>query len=109
MQVKYERRGRNPHARHIVLAVAPRLWSKALELGTVRLDMPPIASLASKTRSIGVLTQMLTGHGGFAQYLNRFKCRASPSCICDPECVETVPYILIECTANERERYECER
>jgi hypothetical protein len=39
MQVKYERRARNPHARHIVLAVSPRLWSKALELGTVRLDL----------------------------------------------------------------------
>jgi hypothetical protein len=34
---------------------------------------------ARKTPTIGVLTQVLTGHGGFAQYLNRFKCRASPS------------------------------
>jgi hypothetical protein len=39
MQFKYERRARNPHARHIVLAVAPSLWSRALELGAVRLDL----------------------------------------------------------------------
>nr|XP_037872684.1 uncharacterized protein LOC119629756 [Bombyx mori] len=32
----------------------------------------------------GVTTQMLTGHGGFSEYLHRFKCRENPSCICEP-------------------------
>ncbi|XP_063834856.1 uncharacterized protein LOC135084043 [Ostrinia nubilalis] len=40
---------------------------------------------ARKVGPTGMLTQILTGHGGFAQYLHRFKCRDNPSCVCDPE------------------------
>ncbi|CAB3250211.1 unnamed protein product [Arctia plantaginis] len=40
--------------------------------------------LMRKIRPQGVATQILTGHGGFSQYLHRFRCRESPSCICDP-------------------------
>ncbi|XP_063370300.1 uncharacterized protein LOC134658545 [Cydia amplana] len=29
-----------------------------------------------------VTTQIFTGHGGFSEYLNRFKCKDNPSCIC---------------------------
>ncbi|GBP96368.1 hypothetical protein EVAR_65698_1 [Eumeta japonica] len=30
------------------------------------------------------LAQTLTGHGGFSQYLHRFKLKDSPYCACDP-------------------------
>lgn len=45
----------------------------------------------------GVETQILTGHGGFSEYLHRFKCKGSPSCICEPDALESIPHILIEC------------
>ncbi|XP_063629985.1 uncharacterized protein LOC134801375 [Cydia splendana] len=32
-----------------------------------------------------VLVQVLTGHGGFSEYLNRFKCKDNPACTCDPQ------------------------
>ncbi|XP_063833265.1 uncharacterized protein LOC135082400 [Ostrinia nubilalis] len=63
---------------------------------------------ARKIGPTGMLTQILTGHGGFAQYLNRFKCRDNPSCICNPDCEETVLHLLTECPVHARERYDTE-
>ncbi|XP_063835567.1 uncharacterized protein LOC135084759 [Ostrinia nubilalis] len=56
----------------------------------------------------GMLTQILTGHGGFSQYLNRFKCRDNPSCACDPAREETVVHLLTECPIHNRERFDLE-
>ncbi|XP_045451569.1 uncharacterized protein LOC123660556 [Melitaea cinxia] len=56
------------------------------------------------------VTQVLTGHGGFSEYLYRFKCKESPSCVCDPECSESVLHVLLDCPAlaYERLRVECQ-
>ncbi|GBP05735.1 hypothetical protein EVAR_91927_1 [Eumeta japonica] len=35
------------------------------------------------------LAQTLTGHGGFSQYLHRFKLKDSPYCACDPAKIRT--------------------
>ncbi|XP_037873345.1 uncharacterized protein LOC119629892 [Bombyx mori] len=56
----------------------------------------------------GVTTQMLTGHGGFSEFLHRFKCRENPSCICEPGKPESVPHLLLECPVYARERLELE-
>nr|XP_049697753.1 uncharacterized protein LOC126054901 [Helicoverpa armigera] len=66
--------------------------------------------IVKQVRPTGVLTQILTGHGGFSEYLNRFKCKESPSCACDPNAEETVPHIILDCPIFARERYrlECE-
>ncbi|KAL0811622.1 hypothetical protein ABMA28_009992 [Loxostege sticticalis] len=53
--------------------------------------------LIKKIKPAGLLTQILTGHGGFSQYLHRFKCRESPSCDCDPAVEQTVPHLLVDC------------
>ncbi|CAK1592792.1 unnamed protein product [Parnassius mnemosyne] len=53
-------------------------------------------------------TQVMTGHGGFSEYLHRFKCKENPSCICDPDAEETVPHILLECPAYAAERLKIE-
>lgn len=44
-----------------------------------------------------VLTQALTGHGGFAEYLFRFKLRPDPGCSCDAQKDQTVPHLLVDC------------
>ncbi|XP_063544290.1 uncharacterized protein LOC134752526 [Cydia strobilella] len=54
------------------------------------------------------IAQLLTGHGGFKQYLHRFKLSNDPHCSCDGQTVETVTHILTECPRYGPERYACE-
>ncbi|XP_026745990.1 uncharacterized protein LOC113507325 [Trichoplusia ni] len=55
-----------------------------------------------------LVTQLLTGHGGFSEYLNRFKCKEKPSCVCDPDVLETVVHVISECPAHCRDRRDAE-
>ncbi|XP_073961989.1 uncharacterized protein [Choristoneura fumiferana] len=55
-----------------------------------------------------VLVQVMTGHGGFSEYLNRFKCKESPSCVCDPEVSESVLHLVAECPVYCKERNDME-
>ncbi|CAF4899284.1 unnamed protein product [Pieris macdunnoughi] len=43
------------------------------------------------------LTQMLKGHGGFSEYLHRFKCKGDPTCPCDQQSTQDVRHCLLEC------------
>ncbi|GBP16456.1 hypothetical protein EVAR_72839_1 [Eumeta japonica] len=43
------------------------------------------------------MAQTLTGHGGFAQYLHRFKLKDSSYCACDPAKILEVLHVLQEC------------
>ncbi|XP_063894705.1 uncharacterized protein LOC126057099 [Helicoverpa armigera] len=62
--------------------------------------------LVRKIQPQGILTNIFTGHGGFSQYLHRFKCRESPSCVCDPAVEESVQHILFQCPIFERKRFD---
>lgn len=64
--------------------------------------------LIRKMKIDHVITQILTGHGGFSEYLNRFKCKENPSCICDPQKIESVPHLITECPVYAAERYDIE-
>lgn len=55
-----------------------------------------------------LVAQMFTGHGGFRQYLHRFKLAASPLCVCDGQSVETVTHVLLECPRFGYDRIKCE-
>lgn len=59
-------------------------------------------------KTTGVLTQVMTGHGGFSEYLHRFGCKEDPSCICEPGVEETVQHVLLECPLYGLQRYETE-
>lgn len=61
-----------------------------------------------KMKITSVITQIMTGHGGFSEYLNRFKCKESPSCTCDPNEKESVPHVLLECPVFGRQRANLE-
>ncbi|GBP00885.1 Retrovirus-related Pol polyprotein from type-1 retrotransposable element R1 [Eumeta japonica] len=50
-----------------------------------------------KTEMTSHLAQTLTGHGGFSQYLHRFKLKDSPYCACDPAKIQDVLHVLEEC------------
>ncbi|KAJ0169561.1 hypothetical protein K1T71_014746 [Dendrolimus kikuchii] len=53
-------------------------------------------------------TQIFTGHGGFSEYLNRFKLKDDPSCVCEPGVPETPLHIIFECPLFAKERYNTE-
>ncbi|GBP71963.1 hypothetical protein EVAR_45277_1 [Eumeta japonica] len=60
-----------------------------------------------KTEMTSHLAQTLTGHGGFSQYLHRFKLKDSPYCACDPTKIRTC-CTLEECPMFLRERVALE-
>lgn len=65
-------------------------------------------STTRKLTHTQITTQVFTGHGGFSAYLNRFRCKDSPSCSCDPDTPETLIHILSECPIHMSERYNIE-
>lgn len=62
------------------------------------------------TRLTPIQIQILTGHGGFGEYLHRFHLRSGPGCECDPDTSETVWHILLECPRFQLAKHnlECE-
>ncbi|KAJ2946800.1 hypothetical protein O0L34_g12863 [Tuta absoluta] len=56
-----------------------------------------------------LLVQVLTGHGGFAQYLHKFKIKDSPACTCDPAKEESVIHLIVECPQFGTERHDLEQ
>lgn len=56
-----------------------------------------------------LLTQIFTGHGGFKQYLHRFKLADSPFCDCDAETEETILHVLFHCQKHDYKRWQVER
>lgn len=84
----------------------------ASTMGSVTKAFLPNVRIAKKILNAGGITsthiQILTGHGGFASYLHRFKLKDSPSCVCYPNCEETVWHLLLDCPRFGRERMELE-
>ncbi|XP_013197886.2 uncharacterized protein LOC106140796 [Amyelois transitella] len=79
--------------------------------GTTKIFFPVASDAYKVVRQItlsGPITQILTGHGGFADYLCKFKCRNSPECECDPGVNETVPHLLTDCPIFGRQRADLE-
>ncbi|GBP68051.1 hypothetical protein EVAR_104011_1 [Eumeta japonica] len=53
-----------------------------------------VYKVLSRIQMTPLLAQTLTGHGGFAQYLNRFKLKNSPYCACAPDKVQDVLHVF---------------
>ncbi|GBP45066.1 Putative 115 kDa protein in type-1 retrotransposable element R1DM [Eumeta japonica] len=62
----------------------------------------------SRVQMMPLLAQTLTGHGGFAKYLNRFKLKNSPYCACVPDKVQDLLHVLEERSIFAKERAETE-
>lgn len=54
------------------------------------------------------LIQILTGHGGFGEYLHRFGLKDSPGCICDPNTSESVWHLIVDCPQFHQARHDLE-
>ncbi|XP_075979228.1 uncharacterized protein LOC142978606 [Anticarsia gemmatalis] len=91
-------------------------WGRRYSLGTTakitKMYFPSAIDAYRIVRKINLdheVTQALTGHGGFSEYLTRFKCKEDPTCICEPGQLETLPHLVSECPQFEKERYEVEQ
>lgn len=87
-------------------------WNQRYKSGSTaavtKMFFPDVEKACQIMKSIKVekvVTQMLTGHGGFSEYLNRFKCKEDPSCTCAEGVPESVAHVLFECPVFAFERY----
>lgn len=92
-----------------------REWNQRYQNGTAAAvtklffpDAEQAYRIITKIKLTPRLVQVFTGHGGFAAYLCRFKCKDSPACVCDPEVEETVSHILTDCPQFGKKRYDLE-
>lgn len=60
-------------------------------------DVEKAYRIVRGTKLTPLQVQILTGHGGFGEYLHRFKLKDSPGCECDPNKSESVWHLLLEC------------
>ncbi|XP_023223937.1 uncharacterized protein LOC111625128 [Centruroides sculpturatus] len=51
-----------------------------------------------------VMTQLLTGHGNFNAYLNRFRLRESGVCHCDDTAIQDSNHYLLDCSLFDHQR-----
>ncbi|XP_049869365.1 uncharacterized protein LOC126369116 [Pectinophora gossypiella] len=89
-----------------------RRYSTGHTASTTKLFFPSAVGAYRTIRRLGItkeLTQALTGHGGFSEYLTRFKCKDNPACACDADTGETVPHILLHCPVHDRDRFNLEQ
>ncbi|XP_049871185.1 uncharacterized protein LOC126370390 [Pectinophora gossypiella] len=61
-----------------------------------------------KARLTPTMVQVLTGHGGFADYLCRFKLRTEAGCFCDPDIKQDIWHIILDCPKFGKRRFELE-
>ncbi|XP_045488939.1 uncharacterized protein LOC123690117 [Pieris rapae] len=79
---------------------------------TTRMFLPDPEAAYKIARTKGfnpIMTQILTGHGAFAEYLHRFKIKTSPACECDENTIQTVEHLLVECPIFAIQRHDLEQ
>ena len=103
------------YAKRIIRADSVRTWQARCDAsGTGEVTRLFFPSVEEAHRIIRGMTlnffqvQALTGHGGFAEYLHRFKLREDPFCECDPLIAEDVLHDLIECPRFQVARFDLE-
>lgn len=86
------------------------LWTKSTNGNITRQLYFPTIYDRLKCKNIVqnfVLSQFLSGHGKFTEYLYRFKLSTSPTCSCGLE-TQNVHHLLFQCPLFSRERYHFE-
>ncbi|XP_049869337.1 uncharacterized protein LOC126369089 [Pectinophora gossypiella] len=89
-----------------------RRYSTGHTASTTKLFFPSAVEAYRTVRKLSItkeLTQALTGHGGFSEYLTRFKCKDNPACACDPSVAENVSHLLLDCPVHGQDRFDVEQ
>ncbi|XP_023936910.2 uncharacterized protein LOC112045076 [Bicyclus anynana] len=80
--------------------------------GTTKVFLPDVRFAHKVVKTIdlnAVLTQVLTGHGGFAEYLHRFKRKEDPGCVCDGGLSESILHLLMDCPQHDATREDLQQ
>ncbi|XP_052744231.1 uncharacterized protein LOC128199301 [Bicyclus anynana] len=80
--------------------------------GTTKAFLPDVRFAHKVVKNIdlnAVLTQVLTGHGGFAEYLHRFKRKQDPGCVCDGGSSESILHLLMDCPQHDAAREDLQQ
>ncbi|XP_073948988.1 uncharacterized protein [Choristoneura fumiferana] len=103
------------HIKRILRKDSLDVWNRRYVEGTTasttKLFFPNAVEAYGVVRKMvprGIITQVMTGHGGFSEYLNRFKCKENPSCSCEPGVPETIAHLLLECPQYGVQRFDLE-
>ncbi|GBP14607.1 Putative 115 kDa protein in type-1 retrotransposable element R1DM [Eumeta japonica] len=103
------------YAKKVIRAASLEEWQERYAEGSAgeitKCFFPRVKQAYRVLRKIEMTSQMaqtLMGHGGFAQYLHRFKLKDSPYCACDHAKIQDVLHVLEECPMFLRERVALE-
>lgn len=61
-EIKYRRKARNPLTGHIIIGVSPRVWRRALEAGTLHIDLQQV-KVADQSPLVQCTRCLAYGHG----------------------------------------------
>ena len=79
---------------------------------TTKVYLPTVTDAYRVLKSVKLtptLTQALTGHGGYGEYLAKYKLKDSAECECDSQKRETIIHLLTDCPILSRARMETEQ
>ncbi|XP_023953798.2 uncharacterized protein LOC112057581 [Bicyclus anynana] len=103
------------YAKRIIRNDTLQNWQKRYTDGstasTTKIFLPDVHSAYKTIRDIKInpiMTQVITGHGGFSKYLHDFKLKDCGLCKCDADKEEEPIHLLTECPRFMKCRYELE-
>lgn len=113
-----------PHYDNVPLSCARRLirdrileqWQHEYHLAetgkTTKIFFPDVRTAHKLLRKIkgpnNLTAQIFTGHGGYREYLYKYRLADSPFCTCDNVTEENVMHVLLNCPKHEYKRLEVE-
>ncbi|XP_073966993.1 uncharacterized protein [Choristoneura fumiferana] len=103
------------HVRRTIRMETLEVWNHRYATGstasTTKIFFPDAVTAYRMIRKIvprGTTTQFMTGHGGFSEYLTRFRCKEDPSCQCEPGVPENVAHLILQCPMYSIDRLKFE-
>lgn len=101
------------YAKRMIRAETQNQWQQRYDeqttASTTKFFLPDVKKahkIMVATEITPILTQILSGHGGFLKYLHRFKLKESPLCKCGMDKDEEPIHLLVECPRFDRQRHE---
>ncbi|CAH2218226.1 jg13488 [Pararge aegeria aegeria] len=103
------------YAKRMIRGETQQIWQNRYDTestaGTTKIFFPDVRKahkIMTNTEITPILTQTLSGHGGFAKYLHRFKLKDTPACKCDTDKDEEPIHLLVECPRFAQTRHDLE-
>ncbi|XP_052738569.1 uncharacterized protein LOC128198262 [Bicyclus anynana] len=80
--------------------------------GITKIFFPDVLNsynIIRKLQPTYLLTQIFTGHGGFAEYLHRYKRKDCSGCVYNETTKETIPHLILNCPQHDAAREDLQQ